>query len=83
MKRSLLPIATSLLLTFGLVLSAQDAGMVLRTSVSVLAHFDQDAFERLDPERRIRRHLPHQVFVIVRRTVFHRPNLSDSRCRQT
>ena len=34
MKRSLLPIATSLLLTFGLVLSAQDAGMVLRTSVT-------------------------------------------------
>ena len=34
MKRSLLPIATTLLLTFGLVLCAQDAGMVLRTSVT-------------------------------------------------
>jgi len=34
MKRSPLPIAASLLLSFGLVLSAQDAGMVLRTSVT-------------------------------------------------
>ena len=34
MKRSLLPIAAPLVLAFGLVLSAQDAGMVLRTSVT-------------------------------------------------
>jgi poly(3-hydroxybutyrate) depolymerase len=34
MKRSLLPIAAPLLLAFGLALSAQDAGMVLRTSVT-------------------------------------------------
>jgi poly(3-hydroxybutyrate) depolymerase len=34
MKRSLLPVALPLLLAFGLVLSAQDAGMVLRTSVT-------------------------------------------------
>ena len=34
MKRFLLPIALPLVLAFGLVLSAQDAGMVLRTSVT-------------------------------------------------
>src|ERR1039458_2362296 len=34
MKRFLLPVAFALVLAFGLVLSAQDAGMVLRTSVT-------------------------------------------------
>ena len=34
MKRTLLPVAPTLLLAFSLALSAQDAGMVLRTSVT-------------------------------------------------
>ncbi len=34
MKRLLLPVAIALVLAFGLVLSAQDAGLVLRTSVT-------------------------------------------------
>src|SRR5664279_697338 len=34
MKRPLLPFAIALVLAFGLTLSAQDAGMVLRTSVT-------------------------------------------------